>query len=103
MSNYPNMSYCMNQNTLLAFNQIIEAMNENGVQFLRDLSREERRAWESIFNACEDFMNLSEELVNAEQEQEGRYNDSMDGDFDSAMASAGFGTDEDYGYSGEEY
>ena len=28
--------------------------------------------------------------------------DSMDGDFDSAMASAGFGTDEDYGYYGEE-
>lgn len=25
------------------------------------------------------------------------YHDSMDGDFDSAMASAGFGTDEDYG------
>lgn len=24
------------------------------------------------------------------------YDDSMDGDFDSAMASAGFGTDEDY-------
>ena len=27
----------------------------------------------------------------------------MDGDHDSAMASAGFGTDEDYGYYGEEY
>jgi hypothetical protein len=26
------------------------------------------------------------------------YDDSMDGDFDSAMTSAGFGTDEDYGY-----
>jgi hypothetical protein len=26
----------------------------------------------------------------------------MDGDFDSAMASAGFGTDEDYGYYGED-
>ena len=26
---------------------------------------------------------------------------SMDGDFDSAMASAGFGTDEDYGYYGD--
>ena len=26
------------------------------------------------------------------------YDDSMDGDFDTAMASAGFGTDEDYGY-----
>lgn len=29
------------------------------------------------------------------------YDDSMDGDFDSGMASAGFGTDEDYGYYGE--
>jgi len=25
----------------------------------------------------------------------------MDGDFDSAMTSAGFGTDEDYGYYGD--
>ena len=31
------------------------------------------------------------------------YGDSMDGDFDSAMASAGFGTDEDYGYYPEDY
>jgi hypothetical protein len=30
------------------------------------------------------------------------YNESMDGDFDSAMASAGYGTDEDYGYYGNE-
>ena len=30
------------------------------------------------------------------------YDDSMDGDHDSAMASAGFGTDEDYGYYGDE-
>ena len=29
------------------------------------------------------------------------YDDSMDGDFDSAMSSAGYGTDEDYGYFGE--
>ena len=29
------------------------------------------------------------------------YNDNMDGDFDSAMASAGMGTDEDYGSYGE--
>ena len=28
--------------------------------------------------------------------------ESMDGDFDSGMASAGFGTDEDYGYFGDE-
>jgi len=29
------------------------------------------------------------------------YNENMDGDFDSAMASAGMGTDEDYGSYGE--
>jgi hypothetical protein len=31
------------------------------------------------------------------------YDDSMDGDFDSAMRDAGWGTDEDYGYYGEDY
>jgi hypothetical protein len=30
------------------------------------------------------------------------YNDCMDGDFDSAMSSAGFGTDEDYGSVGND-
>ena len=34
--------------------------------------------------------------------EEDNYDDSMDGDQDSAMASAGFGTDEDYGYYGDE-
>ena len=35
-------------------------------------------------------------------DDEDDYDDSMDGDFDSAMASAGFGTDEDYGcYGGD--
>lgn len=29
--------------------------------------------------------------------------EDMDGDFDSAMRDAGFGTDEDYGYYGEDY
>ena len=29
-----------------------------------------------------------------------QHNESMDGDFDSAMASAGYGTDEDYGCFG---
>lgn len=62
MSNYPNMSYCMNNNTLLALKQVVEAMNEEGPQFLRELSREERRAFEALFSMCEDFMSLSEEL-----------------------------------------
>jgi len=37
----------------------------------------------------------------AENNDESDYDDSMDGDFDSGMASAGYGTDEDYGYYGE--
>lgn len=36
------------------------------------------------------------------EEAEAPYDESMDGDFDSAMASAGYGTDEDYGYFGDE-
>lgn len=31
------------------------------------------------------------------------YDDSMDGDWDSAMRDAGYGTDEDYGFYGEDY
>ena len=35
-------------------------------------------------------------------EPEDNFDESMDGDFDSAMASAGFGTDEDYGFFGDD-
>jgi len=41
------------------------------------------------------FFEMLEDELDAES-----YDDSMDGDFDSAMASAGYGTDEDYGYFG---
>ena len=54
-------------------------------------------------------LNLSEaqvlqyiEDLEAADRDPGEYDDSMDGDFDSAMASAGWGTDEDYGYYGDE-
>lgn len=33
---------------------------------------------------------------------EDQYDDSMDGDHESGLASAGFGTDEDYGYYGSD-
>lgn len=42
------------------------------------------------------------DVIEAETENDSHYDESMDGDFDSAMASAGFGTDEDYGYYGDE-
>jgi len=47
-----------------------------------------------------DVMLIAEELM--DQYDDAQYDDSMDGDFDSAMASAGMGTDEDYGYFGME-
>ena len=37
------------------------------------------------------------------EERDYQYDDSMDGDAESALASAGWGTDEDYGCYGEEY
>ena len=93
MSNYPNMSYCMNENTLAAMRQVLDAMEEERTGFLRHLSRDELAAFQSLFNTCERFLNLAEELVAEVQDAD----DSMDGDHDSAMASAGWGTDEDYG------
>jgi hypothetical protein len=79
MSNYPNMSYCMNGNTLLALRQVVDAMNDEGPQFLREMSRDERRAFEQLFSMCEDFMSLSEEL------QEEYESEQRDGQPDEAQ------------------
>ena len=85
MSNYPNMSYCMNENTLMALRQVVDAMNEEGPQFLREMSRDERRAFEALFNMCEDFMSLSEELQSEfeREERDGQPDESQEwADFD---------------------
>ena len=84
MSNYPNMSYCMNENTLLAMRQIVTAMNEEGVGFLYDMSRDEKRAFQELFNTCEDFMTLSEELqAEFESESDGQPDEAQEwADFD---------------------
>jgi hypothetical protein len=49
----------------------------------------------------EDVCLIATEL-DAQYEHESMMYEAMDGDHDSAMASAGFGTDEDYGYYGDE-
>ena len=41
--------------------------------------------------------------IDDEEPDQDDFDDSMDGDFDSGMASAGFGTDEDYGCYGDDY
>jgi hypothetical protein len=77
MSNYPNMSYCMNENTLAAMNQILYAMREEGPAFLLEMSREERRAFQELFNACEDFLTASEELQEQVEDMEQGFNDGQ--------------------------
>jgi hypothetical protein len=77
----------MNGNTLLALRQVVDAMNDEGPMFLREMSRDERRAFEQLFNMCEDFMQLSEELQ-AEYESEER-----DGQPDEAQEWADFDPD----------
>ena len=42
-------------------------------------------------------------VYDAAEMAEEQYDDYMDGDHDSAMTSIGWGTDESYGYIGEDY
>ena len=84
MSNYPNMSYCMCENTLLALKQVLEAMENEGPMFLRDMNRDELRAYKSLFEYCESFLTMSEELEDeAEQERDGQPDEAQEWyDFD---------------------
>jgi predicted nucleic acid-binding OB-fold protein len=52
----------MCSNTLAAMNQLVTEMNEQGPQFLNSIGREERRAFQELFNVCEDFVRRLYEL-----------------------------------------
>lgn len=60
---------------------------------------------EDVVRACLAYMPESEvedmAIINELIMENEDYDDSMDGDFDSAMASCGMGTDEDYGFFGD--
>ena len=65
---------------------------------------------DTVIMACLKYMSEDEvaDMSHAnefflDEDEDEDYDDSMDGDWDSGMASAGFGTDEDYGYAGDEY
>lgn len=83
MSNYPNMSYCMCENTLLAMRQILNAMQEEGPMFIQEMNRDELRAFKELFNVCEDFLNASEELESEMEEFDGQPDEAQEwADFD---------------------
>jgi hypothetical protein len=52
----------MCENTVLAMRQILDSMQEEGPMFLREMNRDERRAYQELFNLCESFLTASEEL-----------------------------------------
>ena len=86
MSNFPNMSYCMCNNTLLAMRQILNAMQEEGPMFLQEMSRDEMRSYKELFNACEDFLTAAEELQD-------EYENEYDGQPDEAQEWESFDPD----------
>jgi len=71
MSNYPNMSYCMNENTVNSMDQVLAAMQDEGPMFLLEMSASELHAFKRLFNQCEAFLTLAEEL-------ESRYEEFLD-------------------------
>lgn len=53
------------------------------------------------YDDCNDFYDDDCDIYDNGYTEE--LDDSMDGDWDSTMRDCGFGTDEDYGYYGEDY
>lgn len=75
MSNYPNMSYCMFENTYAAMIQILDAMREAEAkgelaEFHDGLSREERQALHQLAYACEDYQDMMDALEDPQVEEE---------------------------------
>ena len=52
-----------------------------------------------FYQECEDYNDYY--IEENEVEDDDDYDDSMDGDHESGLASAGWGTDKDYGYYGD--
>lgn len=67
---YPNMSYCMFENTMHAMNQLLGAMEDEGGALLADMSSEERRAFAQLFNQCESYVEMAQAMQEEFEEME---------------------------------
>ena len=96
----------MNEND--AYNRFDDMLNESGSVIVAgqefypsDILKEmDPIAYRTSFN---DYMDSIGVDTDDFLETDADYDESMDGDFDSAMTSAGFGTDEDYGSASDMY
>lgn len=68
MRNYPNMSYCMFQNTKLAMDQLAEFMIEADQDDMLDISDDELRAMRELVGYCEQYIRLAEDFDSKRQE-----------------------------------
>lgn len=70
MSNFPNMSYCMCENTMASLRQVYEAMQrEYPEDFVREMSKYERAAFEELAQMCRLVADTAD-YVQAELEKE---------------------------------
>lgn len=68
MRNYPNMSYCMFQNTQMAMDQLAEFMIEADMDDHLDISDDELRAMRELVGYCEQYIRLAEDFDSKRQE-----------------------------------
>ena len=59
---YPNMSYCMCENTASALKQVLGAMYDEGSDFLSDANRYERDGFRYLVSLCEDFLEQAKQV-----------------------------------------
>ena len=65
---YPNMSYCQCENTLLALRQVLNSMEDEGLEFLETMNSTERRAYQELYHACEAFIRQADGLQDLVQD-----------------------------------
>ena len=67
-SSYPNMSYCMCENTVAALAQIIEHMDEDPENFMQDLSMTELNSFNRLYELCKEFRRTADFVVECADE-----------------------------------
>jgi|694.fasta_scaffold104736_6 hypothetical protein len=68
MSNYPNMSYCMFENTQMAMDQLATFLQEADQDDMLDMSKTELRAMRELVGYCEQYIRLVEEFDEQRQQ-----------------------------------
>ena len=61
MTDYPNMSYCMCNNTLAAMDQLMDAMAD--VDFIENLNPDELRSFNDLIELAQLFVSQGEFLI----------------------------------------